>query len=1251
MCLAAFLWAMAPAAPVHAQTTALFFDSQPGDYIGQGLQRTYTPADGTFDIASWDGGVTVGVTGPAFSFWWTLDFSAANGAPLAVGSYGAAERYPFTEGNGLSVSGSGRGCNRLTGRYVVREITRASDGTVSAFAADFEQHCDDDDAALFGAIRYQSTISDLVPFGGNYPLYQLSISLPEHGRVTGGGVDCGSAGSTCQVTLSAPALLQVTALPDAGHVFSGWTGDCRGGATTSVRLNGPKSCAALFEPQTSSALRTLWYWDSQPGDYVGGGSQALYSLSNSQWTLSSDSNGRHVSVKVEAGTAYWTANFSSSEPLAVGYYGAARRYPFTPFNGIDVSGSGRGCNQETGRFVILELALGPGGTVQRFAVDFEQHCEDRVPALFGAIRYNSTIDEVLPFGGDYPSYRLSLTPPVNGHVGAAGLHCGAPSDPCLLTLASAAQVALTATAAPGHVFMGWTEDCSGGATTTLHINGPKRCAALFEPIEAVAPRTVLRWDSQPGNYIGQGQSEVLTPTNSKWTSIGSGNSVQVNVKSVDSSGDSYWTLQFDAPDGELLQSGRRYAGARSYSDTGVAGFVIYGNGRFCGGGEFTVRELTYGPQNAVLRFAADFVLNCGSASGPLLTGSVQFTSRVDVPTTTLGVDAQSLHFAALHNGVTVTSQPTPQTVRLVLSRPTVGWTATANPLWIQVSPASGTGSVVLTVSPNLLGTNPGIANATGTVTITLTDGSGSSSTFDLSVAFYRSGTTAPPLGVVDTPPDNSTGATGELPITGWVVDDLGGPSVAICRAAVAPEAAPIDPRCGGAAQIFVGSGVFIEDARPDVQAKYSAYPQSDSAGWGYMLLTNNLPNRGNGRFLFFVYARDRDGHSVLLGTRTVTCDNAHADSPFGTIDTPGQGEIVSGSAYVNFGWALTQSDKHIPLDGSTLTAYVDGAMVGHPSYGFYRPDVAALFPGLANSDRAVGFTVVDTTKLSNGRHTIAWGATDSAGKAAGLGSRFFQVSNGPVAAAVGQAATANAFGGLTRVPLDLSPVVGRRSWNAEAPWRSYDAARSGRALLIGEEVDRFELALAAQNGESYSGYMRVGERLSPLPIGSHLDPHTGAFTWSPGVGFVGAYDLVFVRSAAARPVARREVRFILRPKGSGHVGPQVVIDTPRSQQDIPQPFVLSGWAADLDADWGTAIDTLHVWAYPLAGGTPVFLGAATYGGTRPDVAASHGDRFRDSGYRLVVQGLTPGNYDLAVFAWSTVKSGFLPARVVRVTVR
>jgi hypothetical protein len=37
---------------VQAQTTALFFDSQPGDYIGQGLTQTWTSAELTFSATS-----------------------------------------------------------------------------------------------------------------------------------------------------------------------------------------------------------------------------------------------------------------------------------------------------------------------------------------------------------------------------------------------------------------------------------------------------------------------------------------------------------------------------------------------------------------------------------------------------------------------------------------------------------------------------------------------------------------------------------------------------------------------------------------------------------------------------------------------------------------------------------------------------------------------------------------------------------------------------------------------------------------------------------------------------------------------------------------------------------------------------------------------------------------------------------------------------------------------------------------------
>ena len=99
----------------------------------------------------------------------------------------------------------------------------------------------------------------------------------------------------------------------------------------------------------------------------------------------------------------------------------------------------------------------------------------------------------------------------------------------------------------------------------------------------------------------------------------------------------------------------------------------------------------------------DFVQTCGSPSGPLLTGSLQYNATVDMATTLLSVEPSSLRFASLHNGASVTLQPSPQTVRLFLSRAGTGWTAVASQPWIQLSPASGTGSAVMTIGLNLLG--------------------------------------------------------------------------------------------------------------------------------------------------------------------------------------------------------------------------------------------------------------------------------------------------------------------------------------------------------------------------------------------------------------------------------------------------------------------------------------------------------------------------------------------------------------------
>lgn len=642
-------------------------------------------------------------------------------------------------------------------------------------------------------------------------------------------------------------------------------------------------------------------------------------------------------------------------------------------------------------------------------------------------------------------------------------------------------------------------------------------------------------------------------------------------------------------------------------------------------------------RHGILTIAGNIYTIVQAGSGPVVT-----------------LDKAALRYGATLSGTLLTSQTTAQTLRLTQAGGApVSWNIITSHPWLSVTPSSGSGNRELTVAIDAAALSTPAAHS-ATITISTTGAGNIIAPVQVTLTTMMTGQSAPPFGLVDTPLDNATGVTGAVPFTGWAADDVEVANVFICRGAVAGEGAPNDPNCGGAAQIFVGSGVFIDGTRPDVQAGLPLHPRNSRAGWGFMVLTNMLPAQGNGMFVFHVYALDREGHIVPIGSRTIFCDNANATKPFGTIDTPGQGDTAAGASYVNFGWVLTQQPKFIPTNGSTISVFVDGVSLGAVSYNHPRADIAALFPGLANSDGAIGFKIIDTTALADGLHTISWTATDSGGNTDGIGSRFFRVANGIGALTADGDAAAPAVlastADLALAPLDPGVLQVRRGWQPDAPWRSY-GVRSGRAIVRGEELDRFEIQLPLSRAGRYRGYLRVAGELAPLPIGSSIDAGTARFVWAPGLGFIGSYDFVFVRWERGSAVARHEVRVVLHPKGSNRIGPQVVIDIPTSQQSVGAPFAIGGWAIDLGAGTGTGIETLHVWAYPAGGGTPVFVGEALYGGGRPDVAAVHGDEYLHSGYGLLVQGLAPGTYDLAVFGWSSVTADFVPASLVRVTVR
>ncbi len=338
----------------------------------------------------------------------------------------------------------------------------------------------------------------------------------------------------------------------------------------------------------------------------------------------------------------------------------------------------------------------------------------------------------------------------------------------------------------------------------------------------------------------------------------------------------------------------------------------------------------------------------------------------------------TLNRAVLNFGTSGSLVTSTQTVAVGFTGGGAAWTVSSSQPNITVS-GSGTGSGSFTVDAT--------AGASGTVTITAPGAVQSPQQVQVNA---RAVTPVIPTGSFDTPTNGLSGIAGAIAVTGWALDNIEITKVDIWREAVAGEPPGLS---------FIGDAVFVADARTDIEGLFPNSPFQYRAGWGYMLLTNFLPNNGgspgpgNGTYALHAIAHNANGNSLDLGTRNISVDNAHASRPFGTIDTPGQGATVAGNAFVNFAWALTQNPFVIPKDGSTITVIVDGQNMGNPTYNQFRSDIATFFPGLANTNGAVGFFYIDTTALANGVHTISWVVYDNLGRGDGIGSRYFTVLN------------------------------------------------------------------------------------------------------------------------------------------------------------------------------------------------------------------------------------------------------------------
>ncbi len=445
------------------------------------------------------------------------------------------------------------------------------------------------------------------------------------------------------------------------------------------------------------------------------------------------------------------------------------------------------------------------------------------------------------------------------------------------------------------------------------------------------------------------------------------------------------------------------------------------------------------------------------------------------------------------------------------------WTADTDAQWFSVSPRSGNGPRMVEVSVD----PKGMAAGTYSGSLTVTGPGAANGAVTVDVLFTVSGnkSSSAPFGTFETPVGGSA-VTGNIPVTGWVLDDIEVTGVSIFRE-------PVDGEKGGLK--FLGDADLVDGARPDMETAYANYPLNYRAGWGYLLMTHLLPGQGNGPFTLVAKAEDKEGNAVTLGSKTITVDNGHAVKPFGAIDTPGYGERIEGSNYASFGWALARQPHTVPTDGSTIVVWVDGVPVGNPVYNQYRQDVASMFPGYNNSNGAGGHFYLDTTSYSNGVHTIAWSVTDDAGNSEGIGSRYFTIVNtGKPGKSKSSGTTATNMEELGSIaPRLMGPGFVKKGFRPDAEAGALLPDENGIAGVTVGELERVEVELGGPIAAAY--LVTGGGDLKDLPAGSTVDNLSGRFSWVPGPGYVGGYLMVFVLENGEGPNTRVLVRVTIEP--------------------------------------------------------------------------------------------------------------------------
>lgn len=408
---------------VSALNPDLFtLEGEVGDYV-VGPQQV---SSGVFTVTGTKSRIDVAMTAADGFTTWSVRLMPAPGGELAAGFYEDATRAGFNTGTspGIAVEGSGRGCNTLTGRFVIDEITFDVGGAATALVAHWEQHCGGTIPASFGTVSWNGSVpvsprDTIAP--GAFPTTVIdAVATPRPQVITNAtasplsvisvevsGVDAAQfhitddpctgtaipAGSSCSVHVAFAPTQMGTSVATLTYV------DALHPAGTTVPLHGV----------ASAVTATVWSEGSSV-DFISGGEHRSAQIAEIGPFL----DARSVMVRTGDPTSI-TAAFAGPDgnPLTVGVYDDADLYtvarPGHPRVNIT---AGPTCEALHVRFVVDQIEWGTNGALSRFVVHWAARCGDTSSLNVGAINYNGTVPvlerSISPLTGNFSNITVGF---------------------------------------------------------------------------------------------------------------------------------------------------------------------------------------------------------------------------------------------------------------------------------------------------------------------------------------------------------------------------------------------------------------------------------------------------------------------------------------------------------------------------------------------------------------------------------------------------------------------------------------------------------------------------------------------------------------------------------------------------------------------------------------------------------------------------------------------------------------------------